>query len=128
MALSPGLDATLADPEVRDLEATDPMLAESGLRAAGRAWAGLRKPSEPLVSPVNDALGGLPPVDIYICDRDILRPAVDALAQQAETSSAQLHVHEVTAMFRVWMTRAIPEGRRTGHHLVRLVRRRTADS
>lgn len=39
VGLSPWLDATLDEREVADLEATDPMLAESGLRAAGRWWA-----------------------------------------------------------------------------------------
>jgi acetyl esterase/lipase len=38
--LSPWLDATLDEEEVVDLDASDPMLAESGLRAAGRWWSG----------------------------------------------------------------------------------------
>jgi len=121
VALSPWLDATLENPEVTDLEATDPMLAESGLRAAGRWWAGPRSPSDPLVSPVNASLADLPPLDVYIGDRDILRPAVNDLAARAEQDGADLHVHEVTAMFHVWMTRAIPEGRRTRRELARLV-------
>jgi epsilon-lactone hydrolase len=123
VALSPWLDATLGDPEVRALEATDPMLAESGLRAAGRWWAGDRRPDDALVSPVHASLADLPPLHVYIGDRDILRPAVDALVDQAIREGADLHVHEVTAMFHVWMTRAIPEGRRTRRELARLVRR-----
>lgn len=121
VALSPWLDATLADPEVADLEATDPMLAQSGLRAAGRWWAGPHPPSDPRVSPVNGSLVGLPPVHVYVGDRDILRPAVDSLAERAREEDAELHVREVAAMFHVWMTRAIPEGRRTRRELARLV-------
>ena len=121
VALSPWLDATLRDEEVPDLEATDPMLAESGLRAAGRLWSGRHQPAEPLVSPVNADLNNLPPLDIFIGDRDILRPAVDALAQRASEERVDLSVHEVTAMFHVWMTRAIPEGRRTRRLLAQLV-------
>jgi epsilon-lactone hydrolase len=123
IALSPWLDATLADPGVQNLEVTDPMLAESGLRAAGRWWAGLRRPEDPLVSAVHGSLQALPPLAVYIGDRDILRPAVDALADRARRADAELDVHEVTAMFHVWMTRAIPEGRRTRRELVELVRR-----
>jgi acetyl esterase/lipase len=124
VALSPWLDATLSDKEVPDLEATDPMLAESGLRAAGRVWSGDHQPTEPLISPVNADLDDLPPLDIYIGDRDILRPAVDALAERAREEHVDLSVHEVTAMFHVWMTRAIPEGRRTRRQLAQLVARR----
>jgi monoterpene epsilon-lactone hydrolase len=134
VALSPWLDAELKDDEVKDLEATDPMLAESGLRAAGRWWAGDRGPGDPLVSPVNADLRGLPPVDVFIGDRDILRPGVETFARAAERDGIRLRVHETVAMFHVWMTRAIPEGRRTRNQLRRLVidrsaaRRPSADS
>lgn len=88
--------------------------------AAGRWW-----PPDPIVSPVNAVLDGAPPLDILIGDLDILRPAVDGLAGRARRSSVSLHVHKVPAMFHVWMTRAIPEGRRTRRFLVELVRQRT---
>lgn len=124
VALSPWLDATLGEDEVADLEPSDPMLAESGLRAAGRWWAGDREPADPLVSPLYADLTGLPPLDLFIGDRDILRPAVDGFVAAARAAGARLHVHEVTAMFHVWMTRAVPEGRRTRRDLVALLRER----
>lgn len=126
VALSPWLDATLDEEAVGDLETSDPMLAESGLRAAGRWWAGLRVPSDPLVSPVHADLTDLPPIDIYIGRHDILRPAVSDLANRADRQRVDLHVHEVSAMFHVWMTRRLPEGRRTRAQLSQLVRRRSA--
>lgn len=119
--LSPWLDATLSEKAVEGLESSDPMLAESGLRAAGRWYAGRHRPSEPMVSPVHESLEGLPPVDVFIGDADILRPAVDDLADRARAQGADLHVHEVSAMFHVWMTRAIPEARRTRRQLAELV-------
>lgn len=128
VALCPWLDATLHEQSVRDLEPTDPMLAESGLRAAGRWWAGVRNPSDPLVSPLQGTLEGLPPIDVYIGGHDILRPAVDVLAQRVRRVNADLHVHETPAMFYVWMTRAISEGRRTRHNVARLVRQRAEGS
>lgn len=126
VALSPWLDARLDDPEVRELEATDPMLAESGLRAAGRWCSGVRAPTDELVSPIHARLTGLPPLDVYVGDRDILRPAVDKLAEQAARDGADLHVHEAAAMFHVWMTRPVPEGGRTRRELTRLVRERAS--
>ncbi len=122
VALCPWLDATLDDPEVARLEPTDPMLAESGLRAAGRWWAGPRHPGDPLVSPVDLELGGMPPIRLLIGDHDILRPAVDRLAARAEAEGADLTVLEVRAMFHVWMTRLLPEARRTRRLLAELLR------
>ncbi|RLV56753.1 steryl acetyl hydrolase [Aeromicrobium phragmitis] len=122
--LSPWLDATLDEDAVAGLEASDPMLAESGLRAAGRWWAGSRSPADPLVSPVNGDVHDLPPLDVFIGDKDILRPAVDDLVAKARVQDADLRLHEVRAMFHVWMTRRIPEARRTRQALVRIVRER----
>jgi acetyl esterase/lipase len=121
VALCPWLDATLDEAAVADLEGKDPMLAESGLRAAGRWWAGTREPSDPMVSPVAGRLDDLPPLTVMIGDRDILRPAVDDLAERAGESGVELHVHEVPSMFHVWMTHPIPEALRTRRRLVRLL-------
>ena len=126
VGLSPWLDATLDEEAVADLEAADPMLAESGLRAAGRWWAGVRPVADPLVSPVHSNAGGLPPIDIYIGMHDILRPAVTDFADHMDEADTPLHVHEVTAMFHVWMTRMLPEAARTRRELIRLVRARAA--
>ena len=73
---------------------------------------------------VNADLRQLPPIDVYIGRHDILRPAVSHLAAQAGTADVDLHVHEVSSMFHVWMTRLIPEGRRTRRELTALVRTR----
>lgn len=121
VALCPWLDPTLGDPAVAGLEPTDPMLAESGLREAGRWWARPHSPLDPRVSVLEGGLRDLPPLTVFIGDHDILRPAVDDLADLAEREGADVEVHEVTAMFHVWMTRAIPEGRRTRRQLRRLV-------
>jgi len=48
---------------------------------------------------------------------------VGDLADRAAREAVDLQVHEVSAMFHVWMTRLIPEGRRTRRELVSLVRR-----
>ncbi|MEG9224802.1 alpha/beta hydrolase fold domain-containing protein [Aeromicrobium sp. Sec7.5] len=112
--LSPWLDATLDEDQVSDLEATDPMLEETGLRAAGRWWSGGRTTTDPDVSPVFGNLDGLPPVDVHVGAHDILRPAVELLAQRADRADdVVLTVHERTAMFHVWMTRFVPEGAQT---------------
>lgn len=121
--LSPWLDATLDEDAVSDLEATDPMLEESGLRAAARWWSGSRSPTDPEVSPGFGDLTGLPPVDVHIGAHDILRPAVDVLVERAgRTKDAVVTVHERTSMFHVWMTRLIPEGAQTRSALRKRIR------
>lgn len=66
------------------------------------------------LEPVEADLSGLPPIHVLVGCRDILRPAVDRLADRVRgTEDATLHVHERTAMFHVWMTRFLPEARAT---------------
>ncbi len=121
--LSPWLDATLDEDAVADLEASDPMLEESGLRAAGRWWSGSRSVADPEVSPVFGDMSGLPPIDVHVGAHDILRPAVEVLVGRAEQADdAVLAVHERTAMFHVWMTRLVPEGAQTRRALRERVR------
>ena len=50
---------------------------------------------------------------------------LDELAQRAGDADVEMCVHEVTSMFHVWMTRAIPEGWRTRQRLVEIVQHRT---
>ena len=128
VCLSPWLDAKLEQAAVRHLEASDPMLAESGLRAAGRWWAGRHAASDPAVSPMHLELDGTPPFDVFIGDHDILRPAVETFAERARTADVTVRIHEHPGMFHVWMTRAIPEARRTRHRLVELLRRHGASA
>ena len=126
--LCPWLDVTLSQDEVADEVPEDPVLAPSGLRAAGGAWAGERSTHDPAVSPMDLPLDGMPPIDLFIGDRDILRPAVDELARRAQGADVSLTVRESTAMFHVWMTQRIPEGRATRGAIVELVRERAAKS
>ncbi|WP_435745711.1 alpha/beta hydrolase fold domain-containing protein [Nocardioides sp. SYSU DS0663] len=121
VALSPWLDPTLGEESIEELEASDPMLASSGLRAAARWWAGDRPTTDPLVDPLRDDLDGLPPLHVLVGDQDILRPAVDELADRLRARTTELDVLEVPAMFHVWMTRAIPEAARSRRLLARLV-------
>lgn len=127
VCLCPWLDATLDQDEVPDLEPSDPMLAESGLRAAGRWWSGMRSASDPLVSPMRARLDDLPPIDLYVADRDILRPAVDRMVARAASQRVEIAVHEFPRLFHVWMTRRIPEGRRTRRALARCVQQRVEE-
>jgi epsilon-lactone hydrolase len=124
VCLCPWLDAALGEAEVSALEPSDPMLAESGLRAAGRWWAGMRSTDDPLVSPMWADLDDLPSIELYIADRDILRPAVDRLVARADSQRVEISVHEFPQLFHVWMTRRIPEGRRTRRALAQCVQRR----
>ena len=80
--ISPWLDATVSDPRSRLID--DPLLSVEGLREAGRLWAGELDASDPLVSPINGQLKGLPATLVLSGSLDILYPDSLRLRDLAE--------------------------------------------
>jgi len=79
--LGPWLDATVSDPESQTIP--DPILDAGVLKDAGVLWAGDLDPSDPLVSPLNGSLRGLPPTWVYTSSLDLLAPQTERLREQA---------------------------------------------
>jgi len=79
--LGPWLDATVSDPESQTIP--DPILDAGVLKDAGVLWAGGLDPSDPLVSPLNGSLRGLPPTWVYTSSLDLLAPQTERLREQA---------------------------------------------
>jgi triacylglycerol lipase len=79
--LGPWLDATVSDPESQTIQ--DPILDAGVLRDAGVLWAGGLNPADPLVSPLNGSLSGLPPTWVYTSSLDLLAPQTLRLREQA---------------------------------------------
>lgn len=69
--VAPWLDIALTNPEIPALERRDPWLSAAGLLVCGRAWSGGLPPDDPRVSPLFGDLTVLPPIDLYVGDRDI---------------------------------------------------------
>jgi triacylglycerol lipase len=70
--LAPWLDATVSDPASQTI--ADPLLDVADLQSDGRLWAGNLDPANPLVSPINGSLSGLPPTWVYSGSLDLLSP------------------------------------------------------
>ncbi|MET7290375.1 alpha/beta hydrolase [Streptomyces sp. NPDC005573] len=94
---SPWFDVTMTNPGIAALTKLDPMLAPAGFVAAGRDWAGDRKVTDPLVSPLHDTLKNLPPISLYQGGHDILRPDAEKFAAKARAAGTHVDL-------RVWPT------------------------
>jgi triacylglycerol lipase len=79
--LAPWLDATVSDPASQTIP--DPLLDVGTLQYAGRLWAGGLNPTDPLVSPINGSLRGLPPTFVYSGSLDLLSPQTLRLRERA---------------------------------------------
>ena len=72
--LSPWLDITMSDPDMKDYVDVEPLLDIDRLRLQGLSWAGDTDPTDWHVSPINGAASVLPPTLIFTGTHEILHP------------------------------------------------------
>ncbi len=93
LLFSPWVDVTMTNPAIADVASKDLILGAAGLAWSGRAWAGSRDLTDPMISPLHDSLAGLPPLHIYQGDHDILRPDAELFAAKARRAGTQCAFH-----------------------------------
>ena len=84
--ISPWLDITMSNPGIASIN--DPILRTASLRKAGQQWAGDLSLTDPLVSPINGSLAGLPPTAVYCGNLELLAADVLRLREQALATAA----------------------------------------
>jgi acetyl esterase/lipase len=109
-------------PEQRVLEAGDLMLSVSGLAACGRLHAGGLEPTDPRVSPLYGDLRGLPPVSVFVGDRDILVTDARRLCEKARAAGAEVDYAEAPGMQHVYpMLPLLPESAAARRRIAQLL-------
>lgn len=71
--MSPWLDMTLSGASVAEAATRDVILVEPNLHEMARLYVGGANPTDPLLSPLNADLGGLPPIYVQASEYDLLR-------------------------------------------------------
>ncbi|MFH8573973.1 alpha/beta hydrolase fold domain-containing protein [Streptomyces sp. NPDC017993] len=105
--IAPWLDITLGHPAVPDIEPHDPLLAAEPLRFAGALWAGGLDPADPVVSPVNGEMSGLPRTTVFIGTRDILSAETHRFRDLARAAGVEMDLHEAAGdvhAYPLWPT------------------------
>lgn len=119
--ISPGLDMTLANPEVRELEKIDPWLAIEGGMEALRLCA----PDMPLddwrISPIYGDLTALPDTMVLTGTLDLLSADAIAFADRARDAGVDVELVVEEGMFHVWPLIDMPEARDARDRIVRYV-------
>lgn len=109
--ISPALDLSMENPQIGQVEPTDPWLTRAGVRPLLEAWAGERELTDPQVSPVHGDLSGLPPIHVFIGTRDICWPDVEVLERRAREAGTPITVHATEGSPHVHVLLPTPEGR-----------------
>ncbi len=107
--LSPWLDVTLENPEIKQLSPLDPFLNVEALRVAGRAWAAGSNPRRYEISPIYGRLNNLPPLSLFVGTKDILLADCRKLWNMCAVTGTHLDYYEYEHMMHVWMLMPIRE-------------------
>lgn len=116
--ISPGLDVSLRNPAVYEIEKRDPFLGiPGGLEAIRHYSAGIDR-SDWRISPIFGDLSVLPPTLIMTGTRDLLYPDTVAFAEKARSVGIDVDLMIEPGMFHVWPLIEMSETRRARNRIV----------
>lgn len=121
--ISPWLDATVSDERQVAIAARDKMLRGPGLREAARLYAGALGLDDPLVSPINGDLRGLPSLTVFTGTHDILDCDSQRLARTAREAGVPIDLHEVESAPHVFPLFPSRQGAAARREIVAVCRR-----
>lgn len=120
--ISPGLDLSLANPEVFEAARSDPWLdIPGGLEAIRLYGAGLDR-SDWRISPLYGDLSVLPRTLLFAGSRDLLSPDNLIFAERARAAGVDVEIVYEKGMFHVWPLIDMPEARRARDKIVAFLR------
>lgn len=126
--ISPWLDVSMSHPDQAAIEADDPMLARSGLREAGRLYAGNLAADDPRVSPLHGSFAGLAPLTVFTGTRDVLTTDSRELLNRARAAGAEVEFIEEPGLPHGYPLLPLPEGRAARDRIVELVRAESTEA
>ena len=121
VALSPWVDVSMTNPEIKEVEKLDPMIAIPGLKRAGEMYAGDLETTNYLVSPLYGEFKDLPPIHIFAGTHDILYPDEKLFAEKAKEAGVDINYYEYPKMIHCWMLLPIKEAKKTIEKIIGLL-------
>ncbi|MBZ9742489.1 MULTISPECIES: alpha/beta hydrolase [unclassified Mesorhizobium] len=120
--ISPGLDMSLANPEVFEAERNDPWLGiPGGLEAIRMYSAGIDR-RDWHISPLYGNLSVLPKTLLLTGSHDLLSPDNLIFAEKARAAGVEVDVVYEEGMFHVWPLIDMPESRRARDRIAAFLR------
>lgn len=116
--ISPGLDMSLANPEVVEAERNDPWLGISGGLEAVRLYSAGIDRGDWHISPLYGDLSVLPKTLLLTGSHDLLSPDNLIFAHKARAAGVDVEVVYEEGMFHVWPLIEMPEARRARDSIV----------
>jgi len=120
--ISPWLDVTMSDPQIKEIDNEDKLLGVEGLINSGKAYAGGTDTTNYLISPIYGDVSGLGEISIFTGTNDILNPDARKLRDKLDAENIPVNYYEYPRMFHVWVAMTwLPESKMAISQIVGLL-------
>ena len=109
--ISPWVDVTLSNSDIKDYVDLDPMLGIDGLRRMGEVWANGLDMTDPRVSPIYGDLSGLGRVTLTTGTWEVLYPDSLLLAEKLKQAGVDCNLIVGERMIHCYPICPIPEAK-----------------
>lgn len=119
--LSPWLDISTSNPDMKAIDPKDAFLGIKGLQMAGKAYAGDLDIYNYLVSPINGSVKGLGRISLFIGTHDIFVADARKFKKLCQSEGVDINYFEYDKMPHVWMILGFPESKRAIDEILKLM-------
>ncbi|WP_379127142.1 alpha/beta hydrolase fold domain-containing protein [Paenibacillus sp. sgz500958] len=119
--ISPVMDMTFSNPEIKAVEAKDPIVAVPAVREIAEWYAGEKGIQHHLISPINGDSDGLGNISIFIGTHDIVYPDVRKFRELLMKQGIELNYYEYSRMLHVWPLFFFPESHKAREEIWRII-------
>ncbi|WP_234960618.1 alpha/beta hydrolase fold domain-containing protein [Salinicoccus halodurans] len=120
--ISPWLDISLNNKDIREYEKADPMLHVDNLKKIGRMWAGNSNLESFQLSPLYGNLNGLGRISIFIGTREVCYPDAAKFSEMLTQQEIEHHYYEYNMMNHNFPLYPIREGTTSRAQIAALIR------
>jgi acetyl esterase/lipase len=100
--VSPVMDSSLTNPEIKALDKVDPILSKRGVLSAKKMCAGKTDLKDPIISPLYGKFKGFPSTTLFLAQNDIMYPDGKLAEIKMKKSHVNIEVIEGNGMPHIW--------------------------
>ncbi len=122
--LSPWVDITMSNPEIKSYESIDPMLSKEQLIVSGEFWAGSTDPKDYRLSPLYGEVSSLKNVTLFVGTRELFYPDVMKAYEKMKKAGVDVTLHVGKGQNHVYPFYPFtPEGKNARQEIVSIIKK-----
>mgnify|MGYP001795373441 CR=1 FL=1 len=100
--VTPVMDASMSNPDIEEIEKSDPMLSPKGVLSAKKMCVGNMDLSNKMISPLHGSFESFPSTTLFLAQNDIMYPDGKLAEEKLKRTNAELEVFEGNDMPHIW--------------------------